>query len=105
MHIKMRSIEVDAATAKALKTRAVKRGTSVADVVADLVKSEELPTDLAEMRCLGRGPWAPAVLAEDARRYEEYKRTRMAIPFEDVEAWINSWGSAKELPMPKPRKL
>lgn len=104
MNMKMRSIEVDAATAKALKTRAARRGTSVARVVAELIENEELPRDLADMRKAGRGPWAPEVLAEDVRRYEEYKRTRMAIPIEEVEAWVNSWGTSKELPMPKPRK-
>jgi hypothetical protein len=46
------------------------------------------------MRKAGRGPWASEVLAEDVRRYEEFKRTRMAIPLEEVEAWVKSWGTA-----------
>lgn len=26
------------------------------------------------------------------------------IPIEDIEAWVNSWGTKNELPMPEPRK-
>ncbi len=100
----MRSIAVDVATAKTLKARAARSGTLVARVVTELIKSEELPRDLADMRRAGRGPWAPEVLAEDVRRYEEYKRARMTIPFEEVDAWVKNWGTSKELPMPKPRK-
>jgi len=42
-------------------------------------------------------------IAEDRRRYEEFKRTRLAVPLDDVKAWIASWGSANELPRPTPR--
>jgi hypothetical protein len=42
-------------------------------------------------------------IAEDRRRYEEFKRTRLAVPFDDVKAWVASWGSANELPRPTPR--
>lgn len=104
MNIKTRTIEVDVATAKTLETRAAEFGVSVAEFVADLVANDDLSSELEAMRREGRGPWAPSVLAEDVRRYEEYERTGMGIPLEDVEAWVNSWGTARELPMPKPRK-
>jgi predicted transcriptional regulator len=26
------------------------------------------------------------------------------IPIEEIRAWVDSWGTANELPMPKPRK-
>ena len=26
------------------------------------------------------------------------------IPIEEIEAWVNSWGTKNELPMPEPRK-
>lgn len=102
----MRMIEVTAATAKALEARAEELGTSVSELVAELVILDEpLPKAVEEMRRLGRGPWAPSVLAEDARRYAEFKRTRKAIPWEEVRSWMQSWGTAEELPKPKPRKL
>jgi len=41
-------------------------------------------------------------IAEDRRRYEEFKRTRLAVPLDDVKAWVASWGSANELPRPTP---
>jgi hypothetical protein len=104
MNVKMRAIEVNAATAKTLESRASELGTSVAELVADLISNDDLPKNLEAMRRAGRGPWAPAVLAEDVRRYEAYKRTGVSIRLEDVEAWVRSWGTARELPMPKPRK-
>jgi hypothetical protein len=49
--------------------------------------------------------WAPDVLADDARRQAEFQRTRGAVPWEDVKAWLLTWGTPNELPVPKPRKL
>ena len=43
--------------------------------------------------------------AEDRRRLEEFKRTRQAVPLDEVKAWVASWGSADELPAPQPRKI
>jgi hypothetical protein len=44
-------------------------------------------------------------IAEDRRRYDEFKRTRLAVPLDDVKAWVASWGTADELPRPQPRKI
>ena len=30
---------------------------------------------------------------------------REAVPWDEVKAWMQSWGTPNELPMPKPRKL
>jgi predicted transcriptional regulator len=43
--------------------------------------------------------------SEDRRRLDEFKRTGEAIPLDEVEAWVTSWGTAGELPRPRPRKL
>jgi predicted transcriptional regulator len=43
-------------------------------------------------------------VAEDRRRYEEFKRTGLAVPFDEVKDWVASWGTANELPRPTPRK-
>lgn len=45
------------------------------------------------------------VLAEDARRLEEFERTRECVPWNEVRAWMQSWGTDHELPPPKVRKL
>jgi hypothetical protein len=43
-------------------------------------------------------------IGEDRRRYDEFERTRLAVPLDDVKAWVASWGSADELPRPQLRK-
>jgi hypothetical protein len=106
MNPKLRKIEVDAETADVLEARAAARGLTVSQLIADMIEAEEvLPPDLLEMREPGRGPWAPEVLAEDARRLAEFQRTREAVPWDEVKAWMQSWGTPNELPAPKPRKL
>jgi hypothetical protein len=60
---------------------------------------------LTELRASSRGPWSPEVLAEDARAMADFERTGEGIPYEEVVAWIESWGTASELPAPKPRRL
>src|SRR6266516_3208933 len=98
MNPKLRKIEVDAQTADVLEARAAARGMTVAQLLAELIDAEEaLPPDLMEMREAGHGPWAPEVLAEDARRIAEFQRTREAVPWEEVKAWMQS---PNELPAP-----
>jgi predicted transcriptional regulator len=50
-------------------------------------------------------PWSAGSLAEDASRLAEFERTRMGVPWDEVKAWMESWGTANELPPPKPRKV
>lgn len=106
MSIKLRTIEVDAHTADLLEARAVARGLSVRELLADLACNDEaLPADLAAMRSNGEGPWSPDTLAEDARRLAEFEHTRVGVPWDEVKAWMESWGTPNELSAPKPRKL
>ena len=106
MTMKVRKIEVDARTADLLEARAAARGVSVSELLADLACNEQvLPADLAEMRTRGQGPWSPEALAEDARRLAEFERTREGVPWDEIKAWMESWGTPNELPAPKPRKL
>jgi hypothetical protein len=98
-------IEVDETTALVLEARAAARGMSVAQLIADLAGAQEaLPADVQALREAGDGPWAPDVLAEDARRLSDFRRTREAARWEDVKAWMESWGTPGELPAPKPRE-
>ncbi|AMN40840.1 hypothetical protein [Rhodoplanes sp. Z2-YC6860] len=99
-------IEVDTQTAELLEARAAARGMSVADLLADLAAADiPLAPWLEAMREKGEGPWSPEVLAEDTRRLAEFNRTRVGLPWDEVKAWMQSWGTANELPVPKPRKL
>jgi hypothetical protein len=106
MNIKQRKIEVDAQTADLLEARAAALGLSVSALIAELAASEVmLPADLAALRAKGEGPWSPEALQEDERRLAEFERTRMGVPWDEVKAWMQSWGKPGELPRPKPRKL
>lgn len=106
MNVKLRNIEVDAETAEALEAQAAARGTTVRELIADLASSHEvLPSDLEALRLAGKGPWTPEILAEDVRRLADFQRTGEGIPWDEVQAWMHSWGSSEELPPPKPRKL
>lgn len=99
-------IEVDEQTAEVLEARAAARGMTVSALVAELIGAEEtMPPEFQALRNAGEGPWSPEALAEDARRLAEYRRTREALPWEDVKAWMQTWGTPNELPVPKPRKL
>jgi predicted transcriptional regulator len=44
-------------------------------------------------------------IEEDVRRLEEFERTQMGVPLDEVKAWVRSWGTNHELPPPKPRRL
>lgn len=106
MNVKLRPIEVDAATADLLEARAKARGMTVAELLADIASNQDaLPADLARMRGAGEGPWSPQTLEEDARRLAEFERSREGVPWADVKTWMESWGAPDELPAPKSRRL
>ncbi len=88
------TLEIDADTDTRLREMAVERGQDVAAVLAEAVALLDSVVDLAEPD-----------IAEDRRRYDEFARTRLAVPLDDVKAWVASWGSADELPRPQPRKV
>jgi hypothetical protein len=106
MNVKVRKIEVDVKTADLLEARAAALGMSVSSLLAEIAGNEAvLPPDLAELRAKGEGPWSPKSLDEDARRLAEFERTRMGVPWNEVKAWMQSWGKPNELPTPKPRRI
>lgn len=106
MTAKLRAIEVDTKTAELLEARAAARGLSVSELLADLASADgALPPALESMRDAGAGPWSAEALAEDARRLAAFARTREGVPWNEVEAWMKSWGTANEVAPPEPRKL
>jgi predicted transcriptional regulator len=94
MNLVSRTLEIDPDTDARLREMATERGQEVAAVLAEAVALLDSVVDL-------EGP----DIAEDRRRYEEFKRTGLAVPLDEVKAWVASWGSADELPRPKPRKV
>jgi predicted transcriptional regulator len=77
--MKMETIEVDEATAAELKRWAAERGVTVSEVVAELVP---LASDAADADDI----------AELDRRWEE-AQAKGAIPHEEVERWLRTWGT------------
>jgi predicted transcriptional regulator len=94
MNLISRTLEIDTDTDARLREMAKERGQDVAAVLAEAVALLDSVVDIA-------GP----DIGEDRRRYDEFKRTRLAVPLDDVKAWVASWGSADELPRPQPRKV
>jgi predicted transcriptional regulator len=94
MNLVSRTLEIDADTDARLREMATERGQEVAAVLAEAVALLDSVVDL-------EGP----DIEEDRRRLDEFERTRLAIPLDEVKAWVASWGSSDELPRPQPRKV
>jgi predicted transcriptional regulator len=82
MNVKLRTIEVDAATADALTVRAAERGVSVSELVAELVTFADIqPTvDSQEIADLDR-QWAAIESGEPT------------VPHDQVVRWLETWGT------------
>jgi len=89
-----RTFDLDQETDARLNALAAEKGQDAAAVVADAVVLLDSIVNI-------EGPDT----AEDLRRLREFERTGRAVPSEDVKAWVESWGSAEELPRPQPRKV
>ncbi len=94
MNIVRRTLEIDVETDARLRELAAERGQDVAAVLAEAVALLDSVVDIA-------GP----DIAEDRRRLDEFRRTGEAVPLDEVKAWVASWGTADELPRPRPRKV
>ena len=82
MSVNTELIEVDGATAEALKERAAERGVSVAQLVAELVPLAIDDTALAELD----------------RRWTEIKRGQPTMARAEVERWLQTWRSPEFRP-------
>jgi hypothetical protein len=50
-------------------------------------------------------PWSPAAFEEDARRLAEFDHTRLAVPWDEIKSWMETWGTAAERAPSEPRRL
>jgi predicted transcriptional regulator len=94
MNTVRRILDLDPETDARIEALAAEKGQDAATVVADAVELLDSIVDI-------EGP----DVEEDLRRLREFERTGEGIPFEEVKAWVESWGTADELPRPQPRKL
>src|SRR5207244_5052562 len=86
MNLINRTLELDADTDARLQAMAKERGQDVAAVLAEAVALLDSVVDIG-------GP----DVAEDRRRYDEFRQTGAAVPLGDVKAWVASWGSGNEI--------
>jgi predicted transcriptional regulator len=89
-----RTLELDAETDARLRALADARGQEPSAIVSDALALLDSATDESDLD-----------IEEDLRRLREFERTGEGVPLEDVKVWVRSWGTANELPPPKPRKL
>jgi predicted transcriptional regulator len=94
MNVVRRTLEIDAETDARLQAMAAERGQDISVILAEAVALLDLIPDV-------EGP----DVQEDLRRVLEFERTGEAVLFDDVRAWVDSWGTANELPRPQPRKV
>ncbi|HZQ11810.1 MAG TPA: hypothetical protein VFB31_03270 [Pseudolabrys sp.] len=81
---KTESIELDRATASALKARAAERGVSVSQLVSELVP---LAVD-------------DKTIAELDRRWAAATKAGATVPQAEVERWLRTWGTPEFRPWP-----
>jgi predicted transcriptional regulator len=94
MNLIRRTIDIDAATDERLRELAAERGQDETAVLAEAVALLDSVVDI-------EGP----DIEEDRRRLREFERTRLGIPLHEVKAWVDSWGTANELPPPKAQRI
>lgn len=88
MNRKTGVIEVDKATADALKARAAERGISVSELLDEVARQS--------------GPIAglPSEIAELDRRWAKVEAGERTVQHTEVVRWLESWGSADFKPWP-----
>jgi predicted transcriptional regulator len=74
-------LDLDPETDARIKTIAARTGQDAAAVIADAVELLDSIIDI-------NGP----DIEEDIRRLEEFERTGIGVPGDEVIAWIESWG-------------
>ncbi len=91
MNLKVRTIEVDAATADTLEARAGERGMSVGELVAELVAfvDSHSPVDEDE-------------IAELDRRWAAIEAGQPTVPHTEVVRWLETWGTPAFKPWHEP---
>lgn len=94
MNIVRRTLDIDTDTDARLRELAAERGQDVAALLAEAVALLDSVVDIGNPD-----------IAEDRRRLDEFRRTREAVPLHQVKAWVESWGTDRELPRPQPQRL
>jgi predicted transcriptional regulator len=89
MTIKVKTIEIDAATAEALEAHAAKQGVTVSELIAELMSVRQ-------------AEFVDADLAELDRRWQAVEARQDTVPHDKVIKWLESWGTPAFRPWPNP---
>ncbi len=94
MNVIRRTIDIDSTTDARLQEMAKERGQDESAVLAEALALLDSVVEVDNPD-----------ISEDRRRLAEFRHTREAIPLHEVKAWVESWGTDKELPEPGPRRV
>jgi predicted transcriptional regulator len=94
MNIIRRTLDIDTGTDARLRELAAERGQDISAVLAEAVALLDSVVDIGNPD-----------IEEDRRRLREFRRTHEAVPLHQVKAWVESWGTDKELPQPQPQRI
>lgn len=89
MTAKTHNIEVDEATAAALKSRAAAQGLTVSELVAGMTALQSAPVALS-----------PTDVAGLDREWAAIQAGEATVPHEDVARWLQTWGTPAFKPWP-----
>jgi predicted transcriptional regulator len=87
MNAKVRTIEVDDATAAALEARAAETGLSVRELLAEMVALSDAMAEIA-----------PAEMSELDRQWQAVKGGEPTVAHDDVVRWLDTWGTSRFRP-------
>ena len=85
------TLDLDSEDDVCLRMLAEQRGQEESRVVADalaLLDAAEKPD-----------------IEEDIHRLDAFDRDQLGVPLDEMKAWVQSWGTANELPPPVPREV
>lgn len=82
MRAKTHIIEIDAATAATLESRATEQGLSVSELVAEMTMLQGTPVVASSEE-----------IAELDRQWAAVKAGEPTVPHDDVARWLETWGT------------
>jgi len=94
MNLVRRTLDIDPETDARLRELAAERGQDVAAVLAEAVALLDSVVDIGNPD-----------IAEDRRRLQDFQASPEAVPLHEIKSWVESWGTDRELPRPKPQRM
>lgn len=97
-------LKLDAEIARRLRDLAADEGVTPDVLAARIIAKQLADPDSGFSEDITTG-WVSHDLEADRAALDEFERTRMGVPWEEIEAWMMSWGTEAPLSRPPVRKL